>query len=206
MLGSLVSKETSATFGHLIADSKAAASLKMQVVQLTSDLQESKQTQLDLNDQVAALKADLLLKAQKSDLLAAQESANSLKKELEQVRGGAVETIARLKTDLQLATEDVCSRSKDQEALNAMVKSLTGQLDALKQELRIQRPTLDKYKAAFEAEMQKTSEFDEEVHSLKEQIERLTFARERAERAQAALRTELNQVKTQLRMIQISEK
>ncbi|KAL3681473.1 hypothetical protein R1sor_024429 [Riccia sorocarpa] len=105
-----------------------------------------------------------------------------------------------------------------------MVKSLTGQLDALKdasganetrlkqkiadmqQELRIQRPTLVKYKTAFEAEMQKTSEFDEEVHSFKEKIESLTFACERVERAQAALRTELNQVKTQLRMLQISEK
>ncbi|KAL3681472.1 hypothetical protein R1sor_024428 [Riccia sorocarpa] len=78
MLGPLVSKETEATFGHMIADSKAAASLKTQVVQLRSELQESKRAALDLNDQVAALKADLLLKAHKSDLLAAQQSASSI--------------------------------------------------------------------------------------------------------------------------------
>ncbi|KAL3685954.1 hypothetical protein R1sor_003976 [Riccia sorocarpa] len=223
-LGDLVSHRLEKSFRPLLADANASEALKTEVTELKGKLEVAEKSRLDLNGQVAALKAEILqLNAKVADE-ATRSIRLQLQKELNKVKQDSVaanSTIGRLQADLKVARQDVSTRAKQEEELKARMKSLSGQMDALKvdsdatiaklreelsvsqQQLQTHKVSVDRYKTAFQKEMQKTGGLDEQIVLLKGQFESQKFAAERAEKAEATLRSELSKVKTELRMLQI---
>ncbi|KAL3678330.1 hypothetical protein R1sor_021286 [Riccia sorocarpa] len=223
-LASVVSREVEVTFGTLISEAKNSALLSSQVEEFTERLTESERLRAGLKSRVDELEGKLLKAADKSAEEASRKTELELKKELARVQNEAQVTIGRLQTELKSATEALESRTKDKDTLQATVKSLTGQLQALKdatatneaklreensvlqQQLDSNRSHIDRYNTEFHAEVSKAAKFEEELISLKNQVENHKFSAERAEKAHAALHLEFNQVKTELRMLKISGK
>ncbi|KAL3700860.1 hypothetical protein R1sor_018882 [Riccia sorocarpa] len=223
-LASVVSREVEVTFGTLFAEAKLNASLRREVDEITVQLRESERQRTDLNDRVAELKAQVAKSADTSALEAARKTELDLSKELERVNKEAQSRIDRIQTDLRIALEDVKSRTKAQEALKANVNLLTGEVQALKdasatteaklrgdnsalqEELQNARSSIDRYKELLGTEMTKAAGLDDQLSSLRNEVENHKFIAERADKAHTALRVQFNQVKTELRMLKIHEK
>ncbi|KAL3683702.1 hypothetical protein R1sor_001724 [Riccia sorocarpa] len=160
---------------------------------------------------------------------AADEAAPStrfqVQKELDHLKHGSIAaktTIGRLEADLKVAHQDVSTRAKQEEDLKARLKSVTGEMEVQKvgseatksklreellgfqQQLQTHKASGEKFKAAFDAELQKTASLDEQIVVLKGQGESQKFVADRAEKAESTLRSELSKVKTELRMLQLA--
>ncbi|KAL3678932.1 hypothetical protein R1sor_021888 [Riccia sorocarpa] len=227
VLADVLSKNLQASFGPLLVDAKAGQSLKKQLAELTTKLEESERGRTGLIGQVEALKRDLITCKEKATSELAASNGLRTQKELQQMKqesANAKSSIAKLETDLKLARNDVATRTAGEENLKAQIKSLTGQMEALKakstakvaqlqqqqavlqEQLQTEKLAVDRFKNAFNTEMQKNSDLDEQVVTLKAKIDSHKFSAERAEKAQSALRSELAKVKAELRMLQISAK
>ncbi|KAL3678262.1 hypothetical protein R1sor_021218 [Riccia sorocarpa] len=223
-LASVVSREGRSLLAEqLLAEAKLGASVRRQVDELTQKLRESERARSGLNVQVAELNAQVAKSTDKSALEAARKSELDLSKELEQVKKEAQSRIDKIQTDLRIAVEDVKCRTKDQQALKANVTVLTGQVQALKdasatteaklrgdnsalqEELQNGRSTIERYKVLLQTEMTKAARLDDQLMSLRNEVENHKFIAERADKAHAALRVEFNQVKTELRMLKLTE-
>ncbi|KAL3693254.1 hypothetical protein R1sor_006905 [Riccia sorocarpa] len=222
LLGDIVSKQLEGSLGHLLADANAGRLLPKQVADLAKKLREAESSHTDLNDQVVALKAEV----KRCKGQAASEAVlSSSKKELELARkevASAKATIAQLEVDLRKARQEVTTRANEEAKLKAQLKALAEDLEeakvnsanqetklqqevsAMQKQLQGQTSTADRYIRAFQLEMKKAADLDNQVVSLQGQVDSHKFTAERAEKAQVALRLELNQVKTDLRMLQIS--
>ncbi|KAL3686330.1 hypothetical protein R1sor_008904 [Riccia sorocarpa] len=88
----------------------------------------------------------------------------------------------------------------------AKVAQLQQQHAVLQEQLQTEKLAVDRFKNAFNTEMQKNSDLDEQVVILKGEIDSHKFSAERAKKAQSALRSELAKVKIELCMLQISGK
>ncbi|KAL3685277.1 hypothetical protein R1sor_003299 [Riccia sorocarpa] len=222
LLGDIVSKQLEGSLGHLLAEANAGRLLPKQVADLAKKLREAESSRTDLNDRVVALKAEV----QPCKGQAASEAANSSsKKELELARkevASAKATIAQLEVDLRKARQEVTTRANDEAKLKAQLTALAEdakkakvnsaneetklqhEVSAMQKQLQGQSSTADRYIRELQLEMKKAADLDNQVVFLQGQVESHKFAAERAEKAQVALRLELNQVKTDLRMMQIS--
>ncbi|KAL3692460.1 hypothetical protein R1sor_006111 [Riccia sorocarpa] len=199
--------------------------LKQQLADLTMELRDAESSGTDLNNQVVTLTAELSRCKEKAASEAALSSSLQSKKELEQLNKGlanAKGTIAKLESDLKKARQEVMSRANEEGKLKAQVNKLTEDVQLLKvdkgkketkleqdmsvlqQQQQTQTSTADRYKAALHAEVKKVANFEDQIQSLQGQVNSHRFTAERAEKAQAALRSELNQVKTDLHMLQFS--
>ncbi|KAL3695518.1 hypothetical protein R1sor_009594 [Riccia sorocarpa] len=224
-LGDLVVKKLLASFGQLLEDANASRQLKQQLTDLTKDLKDAESSRTDLNDQVVTLTAELSRCKEEAASEAALSSSLQAKKELEQLNkelANAKGTISKLESDLKKARQEVASHANEEGKLKAQVNKLTEDLQLLKvdkgkketklqqemsvlqQQLLTQTSTADRYKVALHAEVKKIADLEDQVQSLIGQVDNHKFTAERAEKAQAALRSELNQVKTSLRMLQFS--
>ncbi|KAL3702080.1 hypothetical protein R1sor_020102 [Riccia sorocarpa] len=222
-LGDLVVKELSASFGQLLEDANASRQLKQQLTDLTKDLKDAESSRTDLNDQVVTLMAELSRCKEEAASEAALSSSLQAKKELEQLNKELIKgTISKLESDLKKARQEVASHANEEGKLKAQVNKLTEDLQLLKvdkgkketklqqdmsvlqQQLLTQTSTADRYKVALHAEVKKIADLEDQVQTLIGQVDNHKFTAERAEKAQAALRSELNQVKTSLRMLQFS--
>ncbi|KAL3695384.1 hypothetical protein R1sor_009460 [Riccia sorocarpa] len=227
MLVDVVSTRLQGTFGPLLVDANAGQSLKKQLAELTTKLEESQRGRTGLIGQVEALKADLITCKEKATSELAASNGLRTQKELQYMKqesANAKTSIAKLETDLKLARKDVATWSAGEENLKAQIKSLTGQMEALKadsaakvaqlqqqyavlqEQLQTEKLAVDRFKNAFNTEMQKNSDLDEQVVTLMAEIDSHKFSAERAEKAQSALHSELAKVKAELCMLQISAK
>ncbi|KAL3681113.1 hypothetical protein R1sor_024069 [Riccia sorocarpa] len=223
-LASVVSREVEVTFGTLFVEAKLNASLRREVDEITVQLRESERQRTDLNDRVAELKAQVAKSVDTSALEAARKTELDLSKELCRVKKEAQSRIDSIQTDLRIVLEDVKSRTKAQEELKANLNLLTGEVQALKdasattevklrgdnsalqEELQNARSSIDRYKELLGTEMTKAAGLEDQLSSLRNEVENHKFIAERADKAHAALHVQFNQVKTELRMLKIHEK
>ncbi|KAL3682981.1 hypothetical protein R1sor_001003 [Riccia sorocarpa] len=185
LLGDIVSKLLKGSLSHLLAEANAGQLLPKQVADLAKKLKEAESSRTDLNDRVVALKAELEVDLQK----ARQEVTTRASEE------------AKLKAQLKALAEDA-EKAKVNSA-NQETK-LQQEVYAMQKQLQGQSSTADRYIRELQLEMKKATDLDNQVVLLQGQVESHKFTAERAEKAQVALRLELNQVKTDLRMMQIS--
>ncbi|KAL3682770.1 hypothetical protein R1sor_000792 [Riccia sorocarpa] len=190
-------------------------------------LLEQSQKLADHNGQLVALKLELEITKAKCQLPKDRSAELQLQKDLGQCRQQLADSQAnlrKLETELKKAREDAGSRAANQETLNGEFTSLKKELEALKvavtaketkmseaisdlqQRLQTEGKEVIRYKEALQAEMKKSADLDDQVSSLKGLIEDQKFTSERAKKVQQALRSELSQVKTQLRMLQMAGK
>ncbi|KAL3694849.1 hypothetical protein R1sor_008500 [Riccia sorocarpa] len=158
---------------------------------------------------LAALKLELEITKAKCQLPKDRSAELQLQKDLGQCREQLADSQAnlrKLETELKKAGEDAGSRAANQETLKGEVTSLKKELEALKQRLQTEGKEVIRYKEALQAEMKKNADLDDQVSSLKGLIEDQKFTSERAEKVQQALCSELSQIKTQLRMLQMTGK
>ncbi|KAL3693935.1 hypothetical protein R1sor_007586 [Riccia sorocarpa] len=219
-LAQVVTSKLAESVGPMLADADAAASLKQQLLQQSQKL-------ADHNGQLAALKLELEITKAKCQLPKDRSAELQLQKDLGQCRQQLADSQAnlrKLETELKKAWEDAGSRAANQETLKGEVTSLKEKLEALKvavtaketkmseaisdlqQRLQTEGKEVVRYKEALQAEMKKNADLDDQVSSLKGLIEDQKFTSGRAEKVQQALRSELSQVKTQLRMLQMAGK
>ncbi|KAL3682656.1 hypothetical protein R1sor_000678 [Riccia sorocarpa] len=110
--------------------------------------------------------------------------------------------VEALKAELIQSSEKAATEAAADSA--AKLAKLQQDHTVLQQQLQTEKAAVGKFKAALQTEVQKISNLEQQIVSQKEDIESHKFTAERAERAQSGLRTELAQVKTELRMLQIS--
>ncbi|KAL3698401.1 hypothetical protein R1sor_012477 [Riccia sorocarpa] len=218
VLADVMSKRLQVSFGPLLLEAKAGESLKQQLAGVNTKLAESERSRSNLNGQVEALKAELLQCKKKLASEAAVAAGQALQNELQQVKHELASTKtshANLERELNIARKDITTRTEREENLKAQMKSLAGQMEALKaesstnldkiqQQLQSEKSNVNRFKDALHKEVSKTSEFDEQLVVLKGEIDKHKLLAERAEKAQSTLRYELAKVKTELRMLQIA--
>ncbi|KAL3680803.1 hypothetical protein R1sor_023759 [Riccia sorocarpa] len=184
----------------------AATSLKQQLF-------EQSQKLADHNGQLAALKLELEITKAKCQLQKDRSAEPQLQKDLGQCRQQLADSQAnlrKLETELKKAREDAGSWAANQETLKgcgtAKETKMSEAISDLQQRLQTEGKEVVRYKEALQAEMKKNADLDDQVSSLKGLIKDQKFISERAEKVQQALRSELSQVKTQLRMLQMAGK
>ncbi|KAL3683574.1 hypothetical protein R1sor_001596 [Riccia sorocarpa] len=167
---------------------KEVASAKATIAQLEVDLRKARQEVTIRANEEAKLKAQL--KALAEDLEEAKVNllAHGCVFPLKATGSLFVFLKHKLHPILFLHVNSANQETKLQQEVSAMQKQLQGQTS-----------TADRYIRAFQS-----ADLDNQVVSLQGQVDSHKFTAERAEKAQVALHLELNQVKTDLRMLQIS--
>ncbi|KAL3700881.1 hypothetical protein R1sor_018903 [Riccia sorocarpa] len=195
-LGDLISHRLEKSFGPLMAEANAGQALKAEVAELTQKLDVAERSRLGLNNQISALKGKILEQNGKPVDEAARSTRLQVQKELDHLKQEspiAKTTIGRLEAYRKAALQDA----------NATISKVREELLVFQHQLHTHKASMEKYKAAFHTKLQKTASLDEQIVLLKSQIDSQKFVANRAEKAESTLRSELTQVKTELRMLQI---
>ncbi|KAL3676223.1 hypothetical protein R1sor_026171 [Riccia sorocarpa] len=192
------------SLGPRLVDANVCQELKSKLAALTTNLAESERSRTCLHARVEALKAELIQSSERTATEAAVSTGLLIQKELQQVKqeaSNAKTTISKLETDLKVARKDVATQTEGEDKLKVQLRSLTGQMEVLKaesaaklaklqqdhtvlqQQLQTEKAAVGKFKAALQTEVQKISNLEQQIVSLKEDIESHKFSADRAERA-----------------------
>ncbi|KAL3687791.1 hypothetical protein R1sor_014100 [Riccia sorocarpa] len=130
--------------------------------------------------------------------------------------------IAKLESQIQSAQQEILNwESKEHEwnvksaslekqvdeyiVLSAEATSAQQQVASLQLELQTRIAAAFCYQTAWEEELQQVADLEMQAHQLSDEIDRYKHTADRAERAQAAARLELAQIKKDIRLLQLNK-
>ncbi|KAL3701984.1 hypothetical protein R1sor_020006 [Riccia sorocarpa] len=119
---------------------------------------------------------------------------------------GAKEAKAQVEAELQLQMRTRSRNGRSRlKVLSAEATSAKQQVASLQLELQTQTAAAVRYQTAWEAELQRVADLEMQAQQLNDEIDRYKHTADRAEKAQAAARLELAQVKKELRLLQLNK-